>query len=88
MPGCCGICISTGVKVSFNYQNKGINTILNQFRIDISKKEGFGILLCTDKQTNNFEVKTLNKNNWEHIYNFKNPRTNNIINISLKNLTL
>lgn len=86
MPGCCGICISTGVWVKFTYRNKGINTILNKFRIDITKLLGYGILLCTDVSNNIAEVKTLDKNGWKHIYNFKNPRTSNKINISIKEL--
>lgn len=85
-PGCCGICISTGVEVFQDYRNMGINIILNNFRIDIAKYLGFGLLLCTDISKNLHEVKTLNKNNWKHIYNFKNPRTLNNINISIKEL--
>lgn len=86
MINCCGICVSTSVFVSDDYRNKGINTVLNNFRIDIAKELEYGILLCTDVSHNIAEVKTLNKNGWEHIYNFKNPRTDNKINISVKKL--
>ena len=86
MTGCCGICVSTAVLVYPEYCNKGINTILNNFRIDIAKELGYGILLCTDVSDNTAEVKTLDKNGWKHIYNFRNPRTSNKINISIKEL--
>lgn len=86
MIGCCGICVSTAVLVYPEYRNKGINTILNNFRIDIAKELEYGILLCTDVAHNTAEVKTLDKNGWKHIYNFKNPRTSNNINISIKEL--
>ena len=86
MIGCCGICVSTGVYVHNEYRNKGVNTILNNFRIDIAKELGYGLLLCTDVSNNTAEVKTLDKNGWKHIYNFKNPRTSNKINISIKEL--
>lgn len=86
MIGCCGICVSTGVYVHNEYRNKGVNTILNNFRIDIAKELGYGLLLCTDVSNNTAEVKTLDKNGWKHIYNFKNPRTSNNINISIKKL--
>lgn len=86
MIGCCGICVSTGVYVHNQYQNKGINTILNNFRINVAKELGYGILLCTDVSYNIAEIKTLDKNGWKHIYNFKNPRTSNKINISIKEL--
>ncbi len=86
MIGCCGICVSTGVYVTKNYRNKGVNTILNNFRIDIAKGLGYGILLCTDVDHNTAEVKTLDKNGRKHVYNFRNPRTSNKINISIKEL--
>ena len=86
MIGCCGICVSTGVYVHNEYRNKGVNTILNNFRIDIAKELGYGLLLCTDVSNNTAEVKTLDKNGWKHIYNFENPRTSNKINISIKEL--
>ena len=86
MIGCCGICVSTGVYVHNEYRNKGVNTILNNFRIDIAKELGYGLLLCTDVSNNTAEVKTLDKNGWKHVYNFKNPRTSNKINISIKEL--
>lgn len=86
MIGCCGICVSTNVFVTSKYRNKGVNTILNNFRIAVAKELGYGLLLCTDISDNTAEVKTLDKNGWKHIYNFKNPRTSNKINISIKEL--
>lgn len=86
MIGCCGICVSTNVFVTSKYRNKGVNTILNNFRIAVAKYLDYGLLLCTDVSNNIAEVKTLDKNGWEHIYNFRNPRTGNNINISIKKL--
>lgn len=81
MPGCCGILISTGVYVDKDYRNKGINKVLNQFRIQVAKKLGYGILLCTDVKSNIPQQKTLEANGWENLFEFKNPRTKNIVNI-------
>lgn len=86
MIGCCGICVSTNVFVTSKYRNKGVNTILNNFRIAVAEYLDYGLLLCTDVSNNIAEVKTLDKNGWEHIYNFRNPRTGNNINISIKKL--
>ena len=86
MIGCCGICVSTNVFVTSKYRNKGVNTILNNFRIAVAEYLDYGLLLCTDVSNNIAEVKTLDKNSWEHIYNFRNPRTGNNINISIKKL--
>jgi GNAT superfamily N-acetyltransferase len=86
MPGCCGICISTGTYVNPEFRGKGVNVLLNNFRIDIAKDLGYGLLICTDLKSNIPQMKTLDKNGWKHIYEFKNPRTNNILNITIKEL--
>ena len=65
---------------------KGINTILNNFRIAVAEYLDYGLLLCTDVSNNIAEVKTLDKNGWKHIHEFKNPRTGNILNVTIKEL--
>ena len=86
MPGCCGICISTGTYVNPDFRGKGVNILLNNFRIDIAKHLGYGLLMCTDLKSNTPQMKTLDKNGWKHIHEFKNPRTGNILNITIKEL--
>ena len=86
MVGCCGICISTGTYVNPEFRGKGINIILNNFRIDIAKHLGYGLLMCTDLKSNVPQMKTLDKNGWKHIHEFENPRTGNILNITIKEL--
>lgn len=86
MVGCCGICISTGTYVSPDFRGKGINIILNNFRIDIARHLGYGLLMCTDLKSNTPQMKTLDKNGWKHIHEFKNPRTGNILNVTIKEL--
>ena len=86
MSGCCGICISTGTYVNPDFRGKGVNIILNNFRIDIAKHLGYGLLMCTDLKSNTPQMKTLDKNGWKHIHEFKNPRTKNILNITIKEL--
>ena len=86
MPGCCGICISTGTYVNPEFRGKGVNIILNNFRIDIATYLGYGLLMCTDLKSNTPQMKTLDKNGWKHIHEFKNPRTGNILNVTIKEL--
>ena len=86
MTGCCGICISTGTYVNPDFRGKGVNIILNNFRIDIAKHLGYGLLMCTDLKSNTPQMKTLDKNGWKHIHEFKNPRTGNILNVTIKEL--
>ena len=86
MLGCCGICISTGTYVHPDFRGKGVNSILNNFRIDIAKDLGYGLLMCTDLKSNTPQMKTLDKNGWKHIHEFENPRTGNILNVTIKEL--
>lgn len=86
MINCCGILVSTRVQVSKSYQNKGLGTILNSLRIDIARHLGYGILLCTDVMTNEYQQKILNRNGWKSIHEFINPRTNNRVGIHIINL--
>ena len=86
MTGCCGICISTGTYVHPDFRGKGVNVLLNNFRIDIAKYLGYGLLMCTDLKSNAPQMKTLDKNGWKHIHEFKNPRTGNILNVTIKEL--
>lgn len=86
MIGCCGICISTGTYVNSDFRGKCINILLNNFRIDITKHLGYGLLMCTDLKSNTPQMKTLDKNDWKHIHEFKNPRTGNILNVTIKEL--
>jgi hypothetical protein len=86
MPGCCGICISTGAYIDSKYRNMGINTILNSLRIKIAKELGYTVLLCTDVATNVYQKKVLQKNGWQDIFRFRNRRTNNLVDISVVHL--
>ena len=86
MLGCCGICISTGTYVHPDFRGKGVNSLLNNFRIDIATYLGYGLLMCTDLKSNTPQMKTLDKNGWKHIHEFENPRTGNILNVTIKEL--
>jgi len=86
MPGCCGIVISTGAFVYPPFRRKGVGSILNTFRIELAKTMGFGLMMCTDVLKNNPQQKILDKNNWERIHTFTNPRTNNLVGIHVVNL--
>jgi len=81
MPGCCGIVISTNSRTNIQYRQLGIATFLNLIRIEISQEMGYGLLICTDVDNNEPQQKILTKNSWKKIEQFKNPRTQNLINI-------
>ena len=86
MINCCGICVSTGSRVHKDFQKLGLGTLLNTLRIDIARNLGYGLLLCTDVESNEPQRKILQKNGWRDIHKFINPRTKNTVIISCINL--
>jgi hypothetical protein len=85
-PGCCGICVSTGVHVSPPQRNKGINKIGIQIRELLALNDNFTVLICTDVKDNYPERLTLNRAGFENVYEFNNKRTGNDVYISLKKI--
>lgn len=86
LPGCCGICVSTGNYIHEAYRGKKLNNLLNQFRIAVAEHCGYTVLLCTDKATNASQKATLARNGWKDIYQFKNNKTQNLVDISVVQL--
>lgn len=86
MPGCCGIVVSTGSTVDPKYRGKGIGTILNELRKDIARANGFGCLMCTTILSNTPQQKILERNEWELVNTFNNPRTGNDLGVHIYNL--
>lgn len=87
LPGCCGVAVSSASMVYVPYRQKGLNTILNKFRIELAKHMKYSVLMCSDLAGNIPSKKTLAKNGWKDIFQFKNQRTNNVVDISVINLT-
>lgn len=85
-PGCCAFCISTGVYVYNTYQRKGVNTRSNKFRQDVAKATKHAALICTDIIDNIGERRTLEKNGWADLLTVRNPKTNNTVALSVKEL--
>lgn len=79
MPGCCGMCVSTGAYVMPDFRQRGLGKLLNNLRIAIATELKFGMLFCTDILANEPQQKILANNGWSQIDEFKNPKTNNVI---------
>jgi hypothetical protein len=86
LPGCCGVCVSYHASVYLSVQDKGLGTLLCSIRKDIARALGYGCMLCTDVSNNEPQQRILVKNGWKNIHRFRNPRTNNDINIHVVNL--
>lgn len=86
LPGCCGVALSTGAIVFGPHRNKGLGTILNELRKDISREAGYTVLMCTDVMHNEPQRKILQKNGWKDVFEFVNRRTGNQVAISVVEL--
>lgn len=85
-PACCGIVVSNAANVHPSFTGKGINTIANQFRLELAKILGYGMIIAADIMSNKASIKTLNKNDWKQINTFINPRSGNELGVFIKNL--
>ncbi len=79
MPGCHGVCINHAVEVFDPYKNRGIGTILNDMRNEIARDLGYGVMVCTVVSTNIPQIRIMEKNFWQRMFEFNNLRTNNMV---------
>ncbi len=86
LPGCCGVCVTTGEYVERAHRGYGLGTILSTCREFLAMKAGYSVLLCTDVNKNTPQKKILNNNKWENIHRFRNSKTGNVVNIHTKTL--
>lgn len=87
LQGCCGVCVSYGSHISHEFRNKGLGKVLNNFRIEIARLLQYGLLLCTNQSVNIPEVRILRANGWTKCTTFLNPRSGNVIDLQIINLT-
>lgn len=85
-PNCCGILVSTMVWVREDLRNRGLGKVLNSLRIDIARRLGYSVLLCTDRVNNEPQRKILKANGWQDIFTFHNKRSGNEVAISVVKL--
>ncbi|MHA2403533.1 MAG: hypothetical protein ACXADH_11130 [Candidatus Kariarchaeaceae archaeon] len=62
--GCDQIAISFDAVVSWQFRDRGIGTILHQWRLKILKQWGFKMVICTALSTNTVQQKILHGNGW------------------------
>jgi len=86
LPGCCGVIVSFWSEVTPEYRKKGIGAELLEIRMMAARAMRYGSMLATVDKANNDEVTLLNKANWSKAKEFRNPRTQNLIEIYLINL--
>lgn len=86
LPGCCGVLVSFYSEVAENYRKQGLGTLLNGVRMDAARRAGYGLLLATVLQSNQIEKALLKDNGWVLTREFRNPKTQNIVEVYQVNL--
>ncbi len=86
MPGCCGMCISTGSYVYERFRNKGIGNIMHKVRKDLATEGGFSCMACTDVASNKPQQNILKKNKWKLVHKFLNANSGNKVCVHIVNL--
>jgi hypothetical protein len=85
-PGCCALCISTAASVFEKYRNKGLNRLGIRLREAIAGATGYTGWLCTDLEANSPSIRTIEGNGFKKFYDLRNKRTNNNVNLYIKEL--
>jgi hypothetical protein len=84
--GSCALCISTAAFVSGNYRNRGINKLGLALREAIAGATGYTGLICTDIASNLPSIRGIHGAGFKLLYTLKNKRTQNDINLYIKEL--
>ncbi|SRR6266446_3570248 len=84
--GCCGVCILSTLSVHLNYRHKGLGTLFVELAEKIAKEAGYTTLLVTDQSFNTKTRSIMAKRNYRDVHSFRNARTGNLLNISIKSL--
>ena len=85
-PSCCAFVVSTQAFVDPRYRGKKVNKLTNKLRQNIASALGYTAIICTDVDDNVAERATLAAEGWKDIYQVRNKRTGNLVNISVKEL--
>lgn len=86
MPGCCGICILTGLWVQHTLQSKGLGSCLVSFAKEVAASAGYTTLFGTDIACNEPSSKLAEAQNFKTVFEFTNARTDNDVKVWMINL--
>lgn len=86
LSGCCGVIVSYWMQVDKKYRGKGIAKVLQEFKEEICKYNGYTTMLATTLSGNDTENHILEKFNWKQVYTFKNKRTQHNLIVWIKEI--
>ena len=86
LPGCCGALVSHWASINESFRRKGLGVIMLMVRMSAARRLKYGQMLATVLATNLPEQTLLLQNGWLRVGEFRNPRTNSLIQTFLVNL--
>ncbi len=86
LPGCCGVIVSYYSEVELAYRKLGLGELLLKVRMDACRVMKYGQMLATVVAGNQAEEKLLDCQGWLKVKEFRNPKTQNIVQTYLVNL--
>lgn len=89
LPGCCGIAISSGVRIYEPFKGRGLNHVFNKVRQRMAQLVGYGALIATsiaDAEGLRPENATLRRRRFTAEEEFYNPNTGNNVILWFKDL--
>lgn len=78
-PGCCGILVSYYSEVQEKYRKLGLGKLLLEVRMSAARHMRYGQLSASVLSTNEIEKHLLNASGWIKTGEFRNPKTQNIV---------
>jgi len=86
LSGCCGVLVFFHASVANTFRNKGLGTLLLKVRENAAIQAGYTVAQATILETNEAEIRILERANWKTHFQFTNARTGNNVVVMMKTL--
>lgn len=86
MPGCCGVVVYSGAYIHHPQRSNGLGQHFFSEANGLMKDAGYSCGLCTVISTMKSQIHILEKSGWSKVHSFVNRRTENEVQIWVKNI--
>ena len=86
LPGCCGVVVSHNSYIARDLRGYGLGDYFHKERLKSAKAQGYSCIMATTVSTNLAEIHILEKNGWKKVHEFVNKRTNNTVQVWIKDI--
>lgn len=86
MPGCCGIVVYSGARIHGLQRRNGLGQHFFSEAFQLMEETGYSCSVCTVISSMTAQIHILEKNGWSKVHSFINRRTENEVQIWVKNI--